>query len=270
LTDDPYELIRKLRLSSKGDEFYSLIHMAAWKDLPGSYNNPLEYYRNNLFSTVNAAEIAGSLGCKSIIFSSSAAVYSDELSGCITESDKVTGDSPYGYTKLVGERIIQDIANQFGMRSYSLRYQNPIGCIEGVTVDTSDSMFGNILNSIKYDKEFIIFGGDYPTRDGTCIRDYISIQDIAKAHIYFMTSEITPGIYNVGTGKGTSCLNVCKIVKDLYPEFRYKIGDRRPGDAAGSFADTTKLQSTGFRCDYIIYKVIKDIIKQATGYDRLK
>lgn len=268
LTNDPTDIIKTLKSKSKGDQFYSLIHMAAWKDLPGSYDNPLEYYRNNLFSTIHAAEIAGTLGCESIIFSSSAAVYDDSLSGSIKESDLVTGNSPYGYTKLVGERIICDIANQYRMRYYNLRYQNPIGCIPGITADESDSMFGNVLNCIRNNVTFLIFGGDYPTEDGTCIRDYISIQDLSRAHVHFMhTKDIPVGTYNVGTGTGTSCLQVCKAVQEAYPEFRYKIGDRRQGDAAGSYADNTKLKSTGFRGKYGVASVIQDIIKQAIKHD---
>lgn len=256
-----------IKTCSRGNEFYGLIHMAAWKDLPGSYHNPLEYYRNNLVSTIEASRIAGELGCKTIIFSSSAGVYSEELTGAVPETADTFCGSPYGYTKLVGERIIHDIAGQFRMNSFCLRYSNPIGCFAGISADLSDSMFGNIFHALNEHKEFVIFGGDYDTPDGTCIRDYIDLEDIAKAHVHFLKVseklEVVHDTINVGVGVGVSCLEVCYYVKQMVPDFKYRIGDRRKGDAAGNWADVTKLNRYGFRCSISFEESIDRIIQLA-------
>jgi len=253
------------RKLSKGNEFYGLIHMAAWKDLPGSYDNPLEYYNNNLKSTINAASLAGELGCKTIIFSSSAGVYSEELTGAVPETADTFCGSPYGYTKLVGERIIHDIASQFRMNSFCLRYSNPIGCFAGISADLSDSMFGNIFHALNEHKEFVIFGGDYNTPDGTCIRDYIDLEDIARAHVHFLKYRnskvpITHETINIGTGEGMSCKQVCELVQYMVPDFKYRIGPRRIGDAAGNWADITLLKQFGFECTVPLEKSIENIV----------
>lgn len=262
------DLTLECKKASKGNQFYGLIHMAAWKDLPGSYDNPLEYYNNNLKSTINAAQLASELGCETIIFSSSAGVYADDLTGAIKESASTKCESPYGYSKLVGEKIIHDIAKQYRMNSFCLRYSNPIGCFKGISADLSDSMFGNIFHALNENKEFVIFGGDYDTPDGTCIRDYIDLEDIAKAHVHFLKyrdSEIpiTHETINVGTGEGMSCKQVCEMVQYVVPNFKYRIGPRRIGDAAGNWADVTLLNHFGFECTVPLEKSIDNIIELA-------
>lgn len=262
--NDVMDTYKQLILDNRGNDNFGFIHMAAWKDLPGSYNNPFEYYRNNIQGTINAAQIAHLLGCKTIIFSSSAGVYSEDAVGSIPEDYDTNCESPYGYSKLVGEKIITDMAAQYMMNSFNLRYCNPIGTLEGVSIDNSDSMFGNILNHLN-DGKFTIFGGDWNTYDGTCIRDYIDIRDIAEAHIHFLEYsnnliyELRDTV-NVGTGNGVSCKLACDTVKILHPEFKYTIGPRREGDAAGSFADITKLTGYKFKCKYTLSDSIKSIL----------
>lgn len=259
---DLSETYKQLILDNHGDENFGLIHLAAWKDLPGSYQNPFEYYRNNIQGSINASQLAHMLGCKTMIFSSSAGVYADDAVGAVDESYSTDCGSPYGYSKVVGERIISDICRQYNINSYCLRYCNPIGTFEGVSVDNSDSMFGNILNHLD-DGKFTIFGNDWDTQDGTCIRDYIDIRDIAKAHIHFLNLSnpfIVNDIVNVGTGKGVSCKLACDTVKTIYPKFTYNFGPSRTGDAAGSYADITKLSKYGFKCKYSLSDSIKSLI----------
>lgn len=254
-----------LQKLGRGNEFYALIHMAAWKDLPGSYNNPSEYYRNNLQSTINACEIANRLGCSTVIFSSSAAVYPDNVVGKVPETKSLeynAAPSPYGKTKLWGETIVEDICNQYRLRPVNLRYQNPIGCIPDVTVDESESMFGNVINCLKQGKTFTIYGGDYNTLDGTPVRDYVDIHDIVSAHIFAMNNPYARGTYNVGTGKMTSCKEVCEMINKIDDNhFPYTIGPKREGDAPGSCADITKIQELGWEPKYTLVDSIKDILE---------
>lgn len=244
-----------------GSNISGLIHMAAWKDLPGSYNNPDEYYRNNLVSCMNALLIANSVRAKIVLFSSSAGVYSEALTGSVKESDETNPQSPYGYSKLVCERLVSDISKEYGLNSVNMRYCNPMGVYDTYNIDLSDSMFGNIVKSIKDNSVFTIYGGDYNTLDGTPIRDYIDVYDIARAHLYFLESNLI-GRYtvNIGTGIGVTCKSACDIVKSLVPEFRYEIGPRREGDAAGSWADVSKLNSMGFKCNCDIHTSISNLV----------
>lgn len=275
LTANPwYELIPEIKKQLGGDVPYALIHMAAYKDLPESYEVPSIYYHNNLISTINVTEIAKAIGVKCVIFSSSAGVYSDELHGSVKETDLTTGDSPYGYTKLVGERIIQDCCVESRISSFNLRYQNPIGCIDGVTEDTSTSMFGNILRAIANNERFTIYGSNYDTPDGTCIRDYIDIEDIARIHLKFVeigAKDLINDTVNVGRGEPLSCLDVCKLVKSIHPDFSWSLGEPREGDAAGIYASTEKLKGRyGIDVQTPISHTVSKIIKRGLYYSKNK
>lgn len=270
-------LIETLKRITYGDEVIGLIHMAAYKDLTESYCDPGTYYSNNLISTIHAVEIAHYMNACTVIFSSSSAVYSDDAVGAIPESYPVSAPSPYGYTKLVGERIVEDMCSSYNMSSFNLRYCNPVGGIKDITEDTSCSMFGNILNSLRNGDEFLIFGGDYDTSDGTCIRDYIDIRDIAEAHIHFLDINYhvahrhrsVHDTVNVGTGIGVSCLDVCKTVGNHLShkycrDFHYSITSRREGDAAGSYADVNKLNNKwSFRCKHNLESTIDNLLDLA-------
>lgn len=249
---------------NRGDEPFGFIHLAAWKDLNASIDNPYEYYRNNLGSLLNSLEFAHCLGCKNFIFSSSAAVYRDDAVGATKEISSellssYTVKNPYATTKSMGEIIVRDVATQFGMQYVNLRYCNPVGT-DGLSIDLSTSMFGNIVKSIVEGSEFTIFGGDWDTEDGTCIRDYIDIRDVARAHLHFLNIDKKDVAVNIGTGKGVSCKEVCDYVCSRMPQFCYQIGDRRPGDAAGSYADSELLESYGFKCNYTYQDSIESIL----------
>lgn len=251
--------------STKGDDPYGFIHLAAWKDLNASEDNPYEYYRNNLKSLLNSLELAHCLGCQRFIFSSSAAVYSDNATGATKETDSDSLNiysikNPYSITKSIGEILVRDVARQFGMRYICLRYCNPVGT-DGLTIDLSTSMFGNIVKSLKENSKFTIYGKYWDTPDGTCIRDYIDIRDVARAHMYFLDYEYVEGwAVNIGTGKGVSCKEVCDYVSKRVPQFKYQYGDIRQGDAAGSYADSSLLKSYGFNCNYTYKDSIESIL----------
>lgn len=250
----------KLDKSIYGGNIIGLIHLAAYKDLPESYEVPFDYYTNNINSLMASLKLANSKRIKSFIFSSSAGVYSDDLQGAVTENSKTTGDSPYGYTKLVGERIVTDSCKQFGIKSINLRYFNPVGA-STYSVDESDSLFGCILDCIKNNKELKIFGSDWVgSRDGTCIRDFIDLRDLAEAHYHAMTLPVGNYTINVGTGTGSTVLEIANAVKSIYPDFKYKFVGRRDGDALGSYADTTYASSLGFKCTRSIIDSIKSLM----------
>lgn len=260
ISDRDFELIKA---DINGGVVHGVICFAAYKDLCESFEVPFEYYDNNLKVLLNSLDLARRVGSKTFIFSSSAGVYDDVNEICTSEMSPATGPSPYGYTKLVGERIVIDSCNQFNMRGYCLRYFNPIGKTE-FSEDNSTSLFGNIKNCLETGKEAKIYGGDYETPDGTCIRDYIDIRDLISAHIFAIEQlpykGPSTGIFNVGTGKPLTVLEVMNEVKYLQPNFKFIIDGRRAGDSAGSYADTSKLNSYGWRCRYSISESIKTLI----------
>lgn len=249
LTTVPIErLVSKVVKASKGSSIDAIIHLAAYKDLTESYKDPITYYRNNINSTLKVIDLARLLNVKLILFSSSSAVYNDDLEGMVKEKHPHDGPSPYGYSKLVCERLLSDASKAYGIKTINFRYCNPIGGYS-MLLDDSSSMFGNIFNSIRTGDKFFIYGDNYPTADGTPIRDYVSVFTIIKAHLYFINNPHLikdSDVINIGSGIPRSCLECCKLVKEMYPGFKYDIGPARPGDAAGNCADITKLVSYGF------------------------
>lgn len=267
--------IQKLIQTCHSDEsVVALIHMAAYKDLNLSLQIPDKYYENNILSTINAFKLAHLSGAKVVMFSSTAAVYDDNLTGNIIESGTINPSSPYAYSKVVGERILNDMVLQYHLNGISLRYQNPMGVYKYGKIDNSTSMFGNIASSLKNRTVFHIFGGDYNTKDGTPIRDYVDVKDICYAHLHFINhfkdrlyKNGTYDVFNLGSGHGTSCKEICELVKKLYPGFEYNITNRRAGDAAGSYADLTKvISATGWEPKFELKNSIKYLIDQ---YNRI-
>lgn len=253
LVTDPEGPIRnEIEESIEGGEVVGAIHFAAYKSLPESDKNAYAYYKNNLNSLLNALAIFNQHRSPNskFIFSSSAAVYDVKSydGNPVDEKYKIECNNPYRNTKIFGELILKDVARQYRFEALSLRYFNPIGCTE-LSKDTTASMFSNIRKAIETDSVFKVFGNDYNTRDGSCIRDFIDIHDLADAHVYFL--ELIHNSYydeiNIGTGTGTTVLEVVNTVKELYPEFKYTIEGRREGDLAGVFADTKKMEKAGFR-----------------------
>lgn len=246
------ELINKLNKIMDSYELVGAIHLAAYKSLPESISNPYVYYWNNVISILTAVEVFNKYRTSSskFLFSSSAAIYDiNESDGnLLTEGHRISFNNPYGNTKLFGEIMLNDLSNQYNFNSLSLRYFNPIGSTK-LSVDTSESMFSNIRRALKSGSVFEVFGDDYDTRDGSCIRDFIDIRDLAEAHIYFLTTDQVSlyDVINIGTGTGTTVLEVVETVRTLYPNFRYKVVGRRIGDLPGVVADNSKMISYGFR-----------------------
>lgn len=229
-----------------------VIHFAASKAVGESVENPIKYYENNIATLVYLLKSMAENNVPHLIFSSSCTVYgqADELP--ITENAPVKrAESPYGNTKQIGEEIIQDITKVNNLSAIALRYFNPIGAHESVLI--GELPLGVPQNLIPFvtqtaaglREELSVFGDDYPTPDGTAIRDYIHVVDLAKAHICALQrlldkrNKTKMEFFNVGTGTGSSVLDVINVfqkVNDI--ALKFKIVDRREGDITSAYANT--------------------------------
>lgn len=230
-----------------------VIHFAASKAVGESVQMPLEYYENNISSLVYVLQEMRINKVNNFIFSSSCTVYgqADELP--ITENAPIKpAESPYGNTKQIGEEIIKDTTNISDLKAIALRYFNPIGAHESAKI--GELPIGVPQNLIPFvtqtaagiRKELSIFGKDYPTSDGTAVRDYIHVVDLAKAHIVALKrllnkqNKASFEVFNLGTGKGNSVLEVIQTFEKVSgKKLNYKFVDRREGDITSAYADTT-------------------------------
>ncbi len=239
-------LLRKLFLQHKID---AVIHFAALKALGESVKNPLVYYDNNLNGLITLSKVMALHLVKNLVFSSSATVYGDTYTTSIKENFPLSPTNPYGWTKLIGEQILRDLErSDNNWRIGYLRYFNPVGAHESGLIGEDPRGIPNNLMPLlaqvaigKLDK-LNIYGGDYPTADGTGVRDYIHVMDLAQGHVAAL-SHIFNGsssfTVNLGTGTGYSVLDVIhayeKVIGRSIP---YEIIARRPGDIAACYADT--------------------------------
>ena len=242
------EAVRRIFTDHKID---AVIHFAGYKAVGESVAKPLMYYQNNLDSTIVLCKVMNEFNCKRIVFSSSATVYGDPASLPIKEDFPLSTTNPYGTTKLFIERILTDL--QYADKEWSvglLRYFNPIGAHEsGLLGESHNDIPNNLMPYIvkvanKELPHLNVFGDDYNTPDGTGVRDYIHVVDLALGHIKAV-EKIAQGsgvkIYNLGTGNGFSVLDLVKTFARVNNiEVPYKITDRRPGDIAACYADPTK------------------------------
>ncbi len=230
-----------------------IIHFAAYKAVGESMGKPLEYYENNIGSLVYLLQEMRDRNLDNFIFSSSCTVYgqADELP--ITENAPVkAAESVYGNTKQIGEEIIRDASNAHNINTIALRYFNPVGAHPSVKI--GELPLGVPQNLIPFitqtaagiREQLSVFGDDYPTEDGTAVRDYIHVVDLAKAHIAALTRLINKKnkkafeYFNIGTGTGSSVLEVIQTFEKVNNlKLNYKIVDRREGDVVAAYADTT-------------------------------
>ncbi len=233
------------------NEIDSVIHFAAFKAVGESVEKPIEYYQNNLQSAITLCDVMRKYNCKKLVFSSSATVYGDPETVPIKEDFKTSATNPYGYTKLMIEQILKDICVSDPEWSVAaLRYFNPIGAHKsGLLGEDPNGIPNNLLpyiSRVALGKlpQLNVFGNDYPTSDGTGVRDYIHVVDLAQGHkkaIDRIRKVKGFDMYNLGTGKGYSVLDIVKAFeKASGVEIPYKITDRRPGDIATCYADPSK------------------------------
>ncbi|UVD79157.1 UDP-glucose 4-epimerase GalE [Myroides albus] len=240
--------------NTRQSQIDGVIHFAASKAVGESMQKPLMYYENNFFSLINLLSGMQECGLDKLIFSSSCTVYGQAQVMPISENESIkTALSPYGNTKQVGEEIIEDLAKIYPLQGILLRYFNPIGAHESAMI--GESPLGVPYNLIPYItqtavgiREFLsIYGDDYNTPDGTCVRDYIHVVDLADAHVRalkrLLNKENTQQIeaFNVGNGQGYSVLELVHSFERVSGiKLNYKIVNRRPGDVDMAWADNTK------------------------------
>lgn len=229
----------------------SVIHFAGFKAVGESVAKPLDYYHNNLTSTFVLLELMRKYGVKNFVFSSSATVYGDAKIIPITEEAPLSATNPYGRTKLMLEEILRDLYSSDNSWNIALlRYFNPVGAHESGTIGEDPCGIPNNLMpfitkvAIGELKELSVFGDDYDTPDGTGVRDYIHVVDLAKGHLKALEKlKTNSGLvtYNLGTGNGYSVLDIVKAFSEASGrEIPYKITARRPGDIATCYSDPRK------------------------------
>ena len=243
------------RFFDKHGDVGGIIHFAAFKAVGESVSAPLKYYENNITSLINLLAGLDKLVSPKLIFSSSCTVYGQADKLPINENSPIKkAESPYGNTKIVGEQIIKDCCKaNHSLHSIILRYFNPIGAHDSAGIgELPVGVPQNLLRvitqtAIGVRRELSIFGNDYPTPDGTCIRDYIHVVDLAKAHVAAIKrllekkNHTNHEFFNIGTGKGVSVLEVVRAFEAVSGiNLNYVFKDRRAGDVPSYLADTTK------------------------------
>ncbi len=249
----------------------SVIHFAGLKAVGESVAKPWEYYENNIAGTLTLVDVMRQNGCKNIIFSSSATVYGDPAEIPITENcPKGTCTNPYGWTKSMLEQILTDIQkadNEWNV--ILLRYFNPIGAHKSGTMGENPNGIPNNLMpyitqvAVGKREELGVFGNDYDTPDGTGVRDYIHVVDLADGHVKAikkLDENIGLGIYNLGTGHGYSVLEIVKNFEEANNlKIPYSIKPRRPGDIATCYCDPSKAErELGWKAQYGIREMCED------------
>lgn len=240
---------KKLEEVFKSDKFFSVIHFAGLKAVGESVEKPDLYYENNVLGSILLLKLMLKHEVNNMVFSSSATVYGNPEKTPIKEDFPLLPTNPYGRTKLMIEQMLTDINfSRINFNVLCLRYFNPIGAHDSGLIGEDPRGIPN--NLVPYIAQVVIglrdylniYGGDYPTQDGTAIRDYIHVMDLAEGHLKALEKiETSPGFkaYNLGTGKGYSVFEVLKAFeKACGKKIDYKIVDRRPGDATVVFTDT--------------------------------
>jgi UDP-glucose 4-epimerase len=247
------------------NKFDVIIHFAGYISVSESVKNPYLYFQNNTYGSLNLINAAMKKNVSNIIFSSTAGVYGKPIKTPIPEDHPRKPENPYGESKLLVEQILNWYAKTKGLNFIALRYFN----VAGAALDSSlgkwsksaDHIIANLMKSALTKHSFELFGDDYKTNDGSCIRDYIHVLDLIEAHILAIKKlNEQPGsyVYNVGTGKGYSNKEVIEMVKKITGEnFKVKITNRRPGDVETVIADPAKIKrELGFKPKYSDLKTI--------------
>ncbi|MEG1395066.1 MAG: UDP-glucose 4-epimerase GalE [Clostridia bacterium] len=262
--------IAKMREVFKAEKIDSVIHFAGLKAVGESCRKPLEYYQNNLISTLNLVQVMREFGCKNLVFSSSATVYGQPKSVPIREDFPLSTTNPYGATKLMIENMLRDIFKaDNSMNIALLRYFNPIGAHKSGKIGEDPNGIPNNLmpyiSQVAIGKlaRLSVYGDDYPTKDGTGVRDYVHVLDLAHGHILALKKlQTNCGLvtYNLGTGIGYSVIDMVRAFeKASGKKVPYTIAPRRDGDIAECYADASLAKKElGFECKYNLSDMCQD------------
>jgi len=252
------------------EKFDGVIHMAAFIQMGESYENPGMYFRNNVVSSLNLLEVMAKHKVSNFVFSSSAGVYGEPEKQPIEEDDSKNPANPYGETKLMTERMLFWFDKAHDLRFIGIRYFNAAGAALDGSIGSDQPNESHLIpNTVKAaieGKEFTIFGGDYKTADGTCVRDYIHVLDLADLHVLALKalmSGVKSNFYNAGQGKGYSNKQVVEMIKKVTGlDFKVKIGSRRPGDTAALVASIDKIKKDlGWKPKYGLREIIESAYK---------
>lgn len=245
-----------------------VLHCAAFKSVNESNEKPLEYYENNIIGTINILKCMKIANCKNIVFSSSCTVYGNINKNPISEDSELNPINVYGKTKLYIEELLKDLVNSNDNWNVCiLRYFNPVGAhSSGKLGENPNNIPTNLIPCILSNKDkIIVYGGDYPTKDGTCIRDYIHVMDLAKGHILAISKIIKMEknniiILNLGTGKGYSVLEVINMMEKISgKKISYIIENRRIGDITECYANSNKaFEILGWKAEKTLEDMCKD------------
>lgn len=245
----------------KKHKFDAVIHMAAFSEAGESVQNPAKYFDNNIVNGINLLNAMLKHDCKRIVFSSSAGVYGNPKKVPIVEDAETNPVNPYGKTKLMFEKILESYGKAYGLKYTSLRYFNAAGADDDYGEDHKpESHLMPIILQVALGKRKLVevYGTDYPTKDGTCIRDYVHVSDLARAHVLALKKE---GIYNLGSEKGYSVREIINAAEEIIgKKILVKESGRRPGDPAVLVASSEKIKrELGWKAEHDI----KDILKSA-------
>ena len=238
-------------------DIIGIIHFAAYKSVGESVENPLLYFDNNINSLINILRCCNEFSVPNFVFSSSCTVYGNPDQSPVTEETPIKqAESPYGYTKQMGEQIVQQTVNSNNVQAILLRYFNPVGAHPSIEIgELPIGRPANLVPAITQTAigklpQMLVFGNDYPTRDGSCIRDYIHVSDIAHAHtlaLDFLIAEKNKSncdVFNLGTGNGYTVLEAIKTFEKVSGQsLNYVISNRRSGDIVGIFANNEKAKT---------------------------
>lgn len=250
------------------NKFDGVIHFAGLKAVGESVEKPAAYYYNNLVSTIYLSEACVKFKVNKLVFSSSATVYGDNKVPFVEDMDLLPTTNPYGETKAMSERILSDISNAHPEFAVTLlRYFNPVGAHEsGLIGESPNGIPNNLMPFVTQVakgklKQLRVFGSDYDTVDGSGVRDYIHVVDLAKGHVAAIENlESGVNVYNLGTGKGTSVLELVHAFEEANEiKVPYEVVDRRPGDIASSYADVSKAEKElGWKAELNIVDMCRD------------
>lgn len=258
----------------KNNKIEAVIHFAAFSQVNESMLNPKKYYRNNVVGTLNLLDTMVENNVDKIVFSSTAATYGEPVYTPIDEKHPQNPINPYGQTKLMIEKIMDDYDKAYGLKSVRLRYFNVAGADSQTRIgewhDPETHLIPNILKSTSTDsKPFKLFGTDYKTKDGTCVRDYINIEDLAAAHLLaleYLQQGGSTNFFNLGTKEGYTVKEVFNACEEVTgKKIQLELCERRAGDPASLVADNNKAKEI---LKWIPAHSLEDSIKTAFGWEK--